>query len=73
MIEKINVKVLAIVLVIAIVLGIGIFITVRTVIENTDKSYELERISKVDYKYFVVLTERKIWSNRWKRKYDSSE
>lgn len=64
MIERINVKVLAIVLIIAIVLGIGIFITVRTIIENADKSYELEKISEADYKYFVVLTERKIWGNR---------
>lgn len=71
MIEKINVKVLAIVLIVIIVLAIGIFIGVKTIIANNDKSYELEKIAEDDYKYFAVLTERKIWSNKRKWRYGS--
>lgn len=64
MIEKINVKVLAIVLSIVIILCIGIFIGVKTISANNDKSYTLEKIAEEDYKYFAVLTERKIRSNK---------
>lgn len=63
MIEKINVKMIAIILVI-IVLCIGVFITVKTIMNSVSKNYELEIIAEEDYKYFVVLTERKIWCNR---------
>lgn len=54
--EKINVKILAIVVSIIVILCIGIFVTVKILNKNNDKSYVLEQISEKDYKYFTVLT-----------------
>ncbi len=54
--EKINVKILAIVLLIIATLCIGIFVVVKLVNSNSDKSYKLEKITENDYQYFVALT-----------------
>lgn len=57
--EKINVKAIIAIVAIVAILGIGIFIIARTIIRNSDKNYELEKIAEKDYKYFVVLTDGK--------------
>ena len=55
MIEKINVKLIAIIVLVIVIIGIAIFAAVN-IVKNNNKNYTLETISENDYKYFLVYT-----------------
>lgn len=59
MIEKINVKLLAVIISVAVIICIGIFIVVKIVNKNANRNYELEVITEEDYVYFKVLLDNK--------------
>lgn len=55
--DKINVKILAIVIAIIAIIGIVFFLIIKPA--KNDKSYVLEKIAEEDYKYFAVLADEK--------------
>jgi len=57
--EKINIKILFVVVLLTIILGIGIFLCVKLLNNNHDTNYNIEKISEEDFKYFIVFTEGK--------------
>ena len=58
MIEKINVKLIAIIVLVIVIVGLVNF-TVVSFVSNKDRNYVLETISENDYKYFLVYSGEK--------------
>lgn len=59
MMEKINIKILAIVVIVLILIAIGVFAIVKIINRDIDKSYELEVVEEADCKYFTVISDGK--------------
>ncbi len=56
---KLNIKMIAIVVVVIVALIVGIFMVTKTIKSGGDKNYTLEKVSEKDYKYFAVFTDNK--------------
>ena len=57
--EKINIKMLVIVLLVIAIIGGVIFAVLKITNSKIDKSYELEMVAESEYKYFIVYTNQK--------------
>lgn len=57
--EKINIKMLVIVLLVIAIIGGVIFTVLKITSKDGNKSYEIETIAESEYKYFIVYTDEK--------------
>lgn len=57
--DKLNIKMIAIVVIVIVALVVGAFMLTKTIKSGGDKNYTLEKVSEKDYKYFLVYTNDK--------------